>query len=162
VLPELTTEAATRTGRGQAAGSGGRADTTTAAAPSPLPQHCSRVSGSATGREPSTSSSGVGRRNWASGLSAPLAWFFTETAARSSATAPVCAMYRCARIAYAAGMVRPWAISGSSAFSRSVPRPNTDSCSTPMTSAVSNCPARIAVTARCSATAELEQAASTL
>ena len=53
----------------------------TAAAASEIGQHCSRVSGSAIGREASTSATVSSPPYWARGLASAWAWFFTDTCA---------------------------------------------------------------------------------
>ena len=71
--------------------------TTTAEAPSLIGAHIRAVSGSATSREPSTSSTEIGAVYWASGLSAALPRFLTAISARVRARSPYFARYRPSR-----------------------------------------------------------------
>jgi hypothetical protein len=59
-----------------------------AAAPDPVGQHISRVSGSAIARAASTCSTVTSSRYWARGFSAPWWWFFTPTFAICSTVVP--------------------------------------------------------------------------
>src|ERR1700751_2413165 len=82
-----------QTGRDEPARARSRDVTTTAEAPSLIGAHISAVSGSATIREPSTSSTVIGAVYWAHGLSAALARFFTAISARVRAARPYRARY---------------------------------------------------------------------
>ena len=63
-----------------------------AAAPSPIGEHMSSVSGPEIWRLARTSSTVMSPPYWALGLSFPLPWFLTAIRAKSSAVAPLCSM----------------------------------------------------------------------
>ena len=114
--PDRRADASTRTGSAERRCRPVEDATMTAAAPSPIGEHISNVSGSTIGRLARTSSTVSGSRYCALGLSAPHSWDFTDTRAKSSTVAPERSMYARASSAYtpmnadcfADGSGRPW------------------------------------------------------
>ena len=85
-------QARTRTGAPPTRRAYSSEQTTTAAAPSPIGEHISRVSGGEISRLARTSSTLTSVRNCALGLRAALRWLFTATSARSRTEAPLRSM----------------------------------------------------------------------